>query len=434
MNSPKSPENNNPRRSGTPADRGKGNVLRFPPGPPAPPATVWQALWRLGPGIISGAADLDPSAVITCTVTGAAFSFSMLWVVLLCIPFLLTIFSVTARIGTQTHRGLLDLVREHYGYRLAMTGAILTIITNLAVIVADLMAVTDAFSILLNQGRTFFIAMAAFTIWYILIFRDYRKITRVLVLLSLPLYIYVAVAILVAPAPRHLLLAALVPHATLNREYVEGIVAVFGSLLTPYILLWQVSSRGDTQHEPSPADAHAATLVSIVLAISIIIAAGSVLHLPHPVDMTTHQAAEALRPAVGDWGTMLFALGIAGAGLVALPVLVASMCYDLAQAAGWKYGLSENPWEAPIFYTLISGSMLLAGVANFLKINPVKALYWSMILAGVLVIPTLLFILLVANDRRIMQTVNSRLQNFWIGAAGGAVVAAGLAWIYWKIF
>jgi Mn2+/Fe2+ NRAMP family transporter len=421
-------------RSGTPADRGKGNVLRFPPAPPAAPTTVWQALWRLGPGIITGAADLDPSAVISCTVTGAAFSFSMLWVVVLCIPFLLTIFSVTARIGTQTRRGLLDLIREHYGPRLAMTGAILTIITNLAVIIADLMAVTDAFSILLNQGRTYFIAMAAFTIWFILIFRDYRKITRVLVLLSLPLYIYVAAAILVAPEPRHLLLATFVPHATLNREYVQGIVAVFGSLLTPYILLWQVSSRSDKEHEPSPADAHAATLVSIVLAVSIIIASGSVLHLPHPIDMTTRQAAEALRPAVGEWGTLLFAVGILGAGMVALPVLVASMCYDLAQAVGMKYGLSENPWDAPSFYALISGSMLLAGVANFFKINPVKALYWSMILAGVLTIPTLLFILLVSNDRRIMQTVNSRVQNFWIGACVGAVFAAGCASLYWKIF
>jgi len=408
-------------------------VLRFPEAPAGPPSTVWQVLWRLGPGIITGAADLDPSAVITCTVTGAAFSFSMLWVVVLCIPFLLTIFSVTARIGTETRRGLLELVREHYGKRLALAGALLTIVTNLVVIIADLMAVTEAFSILLNQGRTFFIVMAAFSVWYILIFRDYRKITRVLVLLSLPLYIYVAAAILVAPAPRHLILSTFLPHASLNREYVEGIVAMFGSLLTPYILLWQVSSRSDPEHEPSRADAHAATLVSIVLAFSIIIAAGSMLHLNHPADMTTRQAAEALRPAVGDWGILLFAVGILGAGMVALPVLVASMCYDLAQAMGWKYGLSEHPWEARSFYALISGSMLLAGLANYLHINPVKALYWSMVLAGVLTVPTLLFILLISNDRRIMKTVNSRAQNFWIGACGGAVFAAGIAWVWWKI-
>jgi Mn2+/Fe2+ NRAMP family transporter len=431
VTSPESPDKH--RRGGSAADRGKGRsrVLNFPPPPPAP-ANVWQALWRIGPGIITGAADLDPSAVITCTLTGAAFSFSMLWVVVLCIPFLLTIFSVTARIGTETRRGLLDLVRQHYGVRWALIGATLTILTNIAIIVADLMAVTDAFSILLNQARPFFITMAAFSVWYILIFRDYRKITRVLVLLSLPLYLYVAAAILVAPEPRTLLIRIFLPHAAFNREYVEGVIAVFGSLLTPYILLWQVSSRSDPEHEPSRADTHAATLVSILLSFCIIVTAGSVLHLAHPTNMTTRQAAEALSPIVGHWGTMLFAVGIVGAGMVALPVLTASMCYDLAQAMEWKYGLSEQPWDAPLFYALISGSMFLAGVANYFHINPVKALYWSMVLAGILIIPTLLFILFVSNDRRIMRTVNTRMQNFWIGASCGAIATSALAGLWWK--
>jgi Mn2+/Fe2+ NRAMP family transporter len=230
-----------------------------------------------------------------------------------------------------------------------------------------------------------------------------------------------------------LISTTLVPHARLTSGYVEGLVAVFGSLLTPYILLWQVSSRSDPAHHPHKADAHAATLVSILLAVSISIAAAAVLQLPNPVDMTTRQAAEALRPVAGDWGAMIFAVGIIGAGLVALPVLVASMCYDVAQAAGWKYGLSKNPWDAPRFYLLISLAMLCATLLNYLPINPVRALYWSMILAGILTVPTLVFILLISNDRRIMRTVNTRWQNFWIGAAGGAVVAAALAYLWWKL-
>jgi Mn2+/Fe2+ NRAMP family transporter len=395
---------------------------------------VWRQLLALGPGVVTGAADLDPSAIITATVVGAAFAHSLLWVVLLCIPFLLTIFSVTARIGVETRKGLLDLVRESYGRNWALAGASLTIVTNLAVIIADLMSVSDAMGIILHQDRDFFVAVVAFSVWYMLIFHDYRKITRYLVLLSLPLFTYVAVAVLVS---RHdiggLISSILVPHARLNSDYVEGLVALFGSLLTPYILLWQVSSRSDPEHQPHKGDAHAATLVSIVLAVSVVIAAAAVLHFPNPVDMTTRQAAEALRPAAGDWGVILFAIGIVGAGLVALPVLVASMCYDFAQAVGWNYGLSENPWEARSFYLLISLSMLFAGIANYLPINPVKALYWSMILAGIMTLPTLIFILLISNDRRIMHTVNTRWQNFWIGAAAGAVVAAGLAFVVWKL-
>jgi Mn2+/Fe2+ NRAMP family transporter len=295
------------------------------------------------------------------------------------------------------------------------------------------MAVTEGMSIVLNQPRMFFVAVTAFSVWYILIFRDYRKITRALVLLSLPLYLYVAAAIMTAPGVRQLLWSTFVPHVQLTAGYVENIVALFGSLLTPYILLWQISSRSDPAHEPSRGDAHAATLVSTLLAFSIMVAAGSMLHFAHPIDMTTRQAAEALRPAVGDWGTVLFAVGIIGAGLVALPVLVASMCYDLAQAMGWKYGLSEHPWDAKLFYVLISGAMFVAGIANFFRINPVKVLYGSMILAGLLTIPTLIFILIVSNDRRIMHTVNTRWQNFWIGAAAGGTFAVGLLFAWWKL-
>ena len=419
-------------RGGSPKDRGR--VLSWQTLPRLEPSPgFWSGLHRIGPGIVTGAADLDPSAVVTATVAGAAFAYSLLWVVVLCIPFLLTIFAVTARIGVETRQGLLDLVRKNYGRNWAVAGAILTIVVNLAVIIADLMAVSEALSVITNQPRMFFVAITAFLVWYILIFCDYRKITRALVLVSLPLYLYVAAAFLTAPGLKQLLWRTLVPHMTYSAGYVEAVVAVFGSLLTPYILLWQVSSRTDPDHEPHAADSHLATLVSTVLAFSIMVAAGSVLHFTHPVDMTTRQAAEALRPAVGDWGAILFSIGIIGAGMVALPVLVASMCYDLAQALGWEYGLSEHPWEAKRFYALISGTMLVAGLANFFRINPVTALYWAMILAGILLIPALVLILVVSNDRRIMRTTNTVWQNFWIGAAAGGSLAATLVYAWWNL-
>ena len=174
--------------------------------------------------------------------------------------------------------------------------------------------------------------------------------------------------------------------------------------------------------------------MAIFLASSIMIAASAVLHLAHPVDMTTRQAAEALKPAVGPLGPIVFAIGIIGSGMVALPVLTASMCYDLAQAIGWKYGLSENPWEARRFYLLITAAMFVATCVNFLPVNPVKALYWSMILAGILLIPTLIFILLISNDRRIMRTTSTVWENFWVGAAAGGAAAAGLIYLRFKLF
>jgi Mn2+/Fe2+ NRAMP family transporter len=390
--------------------------------------------WRLGPGVVTGAANLDPSAILTATIAGAAFAHSLLWVVVLVIPFLLAIFSVTSRIGMETCQGILDLVREHYGRKFAIAGAVLTIITNLAVVIADIMAVSDAFSILTGLSRMFFIAATAFFVWYVLVFQDYQKITRALVLLSLPLYLYVAAAAFTHPNVLGLLRDTFAPRMQGTAEYAENIVALFGSFLTPYIIIWQTSSRSDPEHQHHKADSFISTAVTFVLACSIMVAASAVLHFDHAPDMTTRQAAAALGPAVGDWGPIIFAIGIIGSGMVALPVLTASMCFDLAQAIGWKAGLSEKPWEAKRFYMLISAAVFVAAGANYARINPVRALYWSMILAGVLLIPTLLFILLISNDRRIMKTVNTRWQNFWLGAAAGGTAAAGLIYLRYKVF
>jgi Mn2+/Fe2+ NRAMP family transporter len=403
-------------------------VLRFPEAAStAPPRGGWESLKRIGPGLVTGSSNLDPSAVVTATVVGAAFSLSLLWVVVLCVPFLLALFSVTARIGTQTRQGLLSLVREHYGARLAIVVTAFTIAVNMAIIIADLLAVSDAFSVVLNQPRLYFVAAIAFSVWYILIFRDYRKITLALVAVSLPLYVYVASAVITGPPPGELFRNIFLPQLVNKPHLAQGIVAMFGAFLTPYVVLWQTSSRTDPGHEPHTADAYAATLVSAMLAISVMVAASSVLHLGKPMDMTTRQAAEALRPVVGDLGPILFSVGIIGSGLVAIPVLIASTCYSVAQAMGWPYGLSENPWEAKRFYVLISAAVVVAALGNFIHINPVKALYWSMLLAGVLTVPIFLFILIIANDRRIMRTTNTRMQNFWVGAAtGGAAAATGI--------
>jgi Mn2+/Fe2+ NRAMP family transporter len=420
-----------PRRKGTQNDRGR--IVSFPATTDEPAPKAHWSVWRLGPGVVTGAANLDPSAVVTATVAGAAFGHSLFWVVMLIVPFLLAVFSVTSRIGVQTGQGLLDLVRDHYGRKFAISGAVLTIVTNLAVVIADIMAVSDAFSILTGLSRMFFVAATAFFVWYILVFKDYQKITRALVVLSLPLYLYVAAAVLTHPGVGQLLHDVFLPKMQATSAYAENIVALFGSFLTPYIIIWQTSSRSDPEHEHHVADSFLSTAVTFVLACSIMIAASAVLHFSNAPDMTTRQAAEALRPAVGDWGPIVFAIGIIGSGMVALPVLTASMCFDLAQAVGWKSGLSEKPWEAKRFYMLISAAVFVAAGANYLRINPVKALYFSMVLAGVLLIPTLIFILLISNDRRIMRTVNTRWQNFWLGAATGGAAAAGLIYIRYAL-
>jgi Mn2+/Fe2+ NRAMP family transporter len=409
-----------------------------PPAPAAPPPSKWwSSLSRLAPGVVTGAADVDPALVLTATVAGAAFGYSLLWVVLLCIPFLATVFAVSGRIGYETRKGLVDLLRENYGRTVALLCGVVVIAINMAMIVADLMAVSDAFSIVLKQPRAFFVAAVAFSVWYILIFGDYRKVTRMLLWLALPLFVYVGAAIVAAPSLREVLFGTFVPHVPRQSSYVSALVGIMGSLLTPYILVWQTSSRREHAvsggEQPHGAESHTGTFVTTLLAYSTIVASAAVLRLPNASNMTTVQAAEALRPVVGDFGQLMFALGIIGAGMVALPILVASMCYSIAEAMGWESGLSQHPWEAKRFYVLISSAMLLAAGVNFFQFNPVTALFWSQILAGALTVPILLFILVLSNDRRVMHTTNTTWQNFWIGAAAGGLLASGAVWVWWKV-
>ena len=390
------------------------------------------------PGLVTGASDVDPSLVITATVAGSVYHYSMLWSVLLCLPFLLAVFAVSARIGVETRQGLVDLLRTNYGQIFALLCAILIVAINMAMIVADLMAVTDAFSIIMELPRSYFVAALSFSVWYVLIFRDYRKITHALALLSLPLFIYVAAAILAHPDWRQVISHSLFPRIPHDTGYPVTVIAVFGSLLTPYVLVWQTSSRREEalageRFEGGGGEHHTGAFVTTVLCYSIMVAAATVLKVPLADDLTTRMAAEALTPAAGSLGRVLFALGIIGAGMVALPVLVASMCYSVAEAMGWKSGLNESPWKAIRFYVMISIAMFMAAALNFVHMNPVKALYWSQILAGALTVPILVFILVVSNDRRVMRTTNSWWQNFWIGASGGAIVAAVLIVFWWKI-
>src|SRR5205807_1366006 len=203
-------------RKGFATDRKK--IVSFPVQQQMPGAHPGGPFRRILPGMVTGASDVDPSLVITATVAGSVYHYSLLWSVLLCVPFLLAVFAVSARIGVETRQGLVDLLRTNYGRTVALICASLVVAINMAMIVADLMAVSDAFSIIMDLPRSFFIAAIAFSVWYVLIFRDYRKITNMLALLSLPLFIYVASAILAHPDWRQVISHSLFPRIPQDPE------------------------------------------------------------------------------------------------------------------------------------------------------------------------------------------------------------------------
>ncbi|HKD46018.1 MAG TPA: divalent metal cation transporter [Candidatus Angelobacter sp.] len=386
------------------------------------------------PGIIAGAADLDPAAVLTATVAGASFGYSLGWVVLLCVPVLFSVFAVSSRIGNETRKGLVELVRANYGKRRALFIALLIVGVNFAMILGDIVAVSDGFSLITIFPRSYFMALVGFLIWYVLILGSYQKTTKALGALTLILIAYVVAAWHVTDSFKLLAQGVFLPRIQPNTAYMMGVVAVFGSLLTPDVIVWQTSSRRGVPEglaEAHVSESHAGTIVACLISLSAMIAA-SHLRVPDPTTMTPRAASEALG-TFGFLGPILFSLGIIGSGLVALPILVASLCFSVAEAFGWKSGLSTEPWEARLYYVMISVTVFLAVSIGFVGINTVKVLYWSQALAGVVLVPIFAAILLLSNNTRIMHTTNTRFENFWLGCAAGGMLISNVLFFWFLL-
>jgi len=415
-------------------DRGRGQVILFPPGEAAESSAQASPplLARMLPGVIAGAADLDPAAVLTATVVGATYGLSVAWVVLLCVPILRAVFGVAARIGHETRLGLVKLVRVHFGKKYAIALACLIVAVNVIMIVADVMAVSDGLSIVLLQPSRFFPALVAFAVWYILTLVGYQKVNQTLSLVALFLFAYVAAAVLGGDTVHTLTTGILLPRIQGNSGYILAVIAIFGSLLTPDVVVWQTSTKRESGAGFYEAESRLGCVIAAFVSLSVIVAASHIV-VADPSAMTTRQAAAALAP-LGEMGPILFALGIIGSGLVALPILVASLCFSISEAGDWKYGLSSPPWEARRFFMLICAVLVLAVGIDYIGINTVRTLFWSQVLAGMFIVPILFFILWISNDRRIMRRTNTRWENFWLGGAVGGMVLANVIFFAAKAF
>jgi Mn2+/Fe2+ NRAMP family transporter len=401
---------------------------------PAPNTSFFHRATRILPGIIAGAADLDPAAVLTATVAGASFGTSLGWVVVLCVPVLFSVFAVSSRLGHETKKGLVQLVREHYGPRVAMAIALMVAAVNMAMIVGDIVAVSDSFSLITALPRIFFLAVVGFAVWYVLIIGNYQKTTKVLGTLTLILIAYVVAAWRVTDSFFVLARDVLLPHMQVNTDYMMGVVAVFGSLLTPDVIVWQTSSKRGLPEGLARAhvtESHAGTFVACLVSLCAMVAA-SHLHVADPSNMTTRSASEALG-SFGFAGTILFALGIIASGLIALPILVASLCFSVAEAMGWNSGLSVEPWNARMFYVMISITVFLAVVIDFFGVHTVRVVYWSQVLAGIVLVPIFVFILLLSNNSRIMRTTNTHFENFWLGCAAMGMLISNVLFFWFVL-
>jgi NRAMP (natural resistance-associated macrophage protein)-like metal ion transporter len=415
---------------------------------------------RLGPGLITGAADDDPSGIATYSQIGSQFRFGLVWTLLLTTPLMIGIQMLSARIGWVTGEGLGANIARMCPRWVTFGLVALLVMANTINIAADIGAMGEAVRLLAGgPGAVYVVAFGLVSIVGQVAF-SYERTVRVLKWLTLGLFAYVAVILSVSVPWRQVVLEGLapwrfVPPGTSMNDYASMVVAVLGTTISPYLFFWQASQEvEDNARRPEAAklrdnpeyaaehlsrikqDTSFGMIFSNVIALCIVIATGVTLNLHGITNIqTSSQAAEALRPVAGEFAFAIFAIGIIGTGLLAVPVLAGSAAYAVSEAFGWKAGLSRGFHEARGFYVIIIAATLIGTLMSMLEVDPIKALVWSAIVNGVISVPIMVVMMWIGQSRRLMGrfTISLRHRFFgWAATAVMAVAVAGLFFTSWR--
>lgn len=405
-------------------------------------------LKALGPGLITGASDDDPSGIGTYAQTGAQFGYAQLWTALLTVPLQIAIQEICARIGLQTGAGLATVIRKHYPKPILYFCVTLLFITNTVNLGADLGAMAAAGQLLAKiPFAAWLVAMTVVSVG-LEVFLEYARYAVFLRILTLSLLSYVLLVFIVPQDWGKALAGTLIPTLQFNQDYVLNLVAVLGTTISPYLFFWQASEEVEEQIEEGKrseasrrgvsrvelkwmrTDVTSGMLFSNVVMWAIIVTGASTLGRHGITQISSAaQAAQMLRPIAGDWASTIFAAGIIGTGLLAVPVLAGSAGYAVAETFKFREGLNLRFNQARRFYGVIAVSTLVGALINGIGIDPIQALYYSAILNGIVAPPLLLMIMLIANDQRIMGSkTNGRLSNAlgWVATVAMSVSAIAL--------
>lgn len=371
----------------------------------------------LGPGLVTGAADDDPSGIGTYSQVGAQFGYGMGWALVFGFPLLASIQAVCAQIGATTGRGIARNLRRHYPRRVLQAVVILLLIANVINLGADLGAMAASLALLLPGPVLLYTFLFGAVSVLLEVLVPYGRYARVLKWATLSLFSYVAVVFVVDVPWNAALRSTLVPQFTFDQQHAMALVAIFGTTISPYLFFWQAGQEVEEQHRrhikplcisPRQAGAELArirtdTLVGMgfshLVALFIVIATAATLHANGVTEIeSAAQAAEALRPIAGDLAFALFAIGIIGTGMLAVPILAGSAAYAVSEAFGWTEGLDRKPREAKAFYGVIAVATMGGVALNFIGVDPMKALYWAAVVNGLLAPPLMVVTMLIASN------------------------------------
>ncbi|HQV03750.1 MULTISPECIES: divalent metal cation transporter [unclassified Novosphingobium] len=375
----------------------------------------------LGPGLVTGAADDDPSGIGTYSQVGAQFGYGLAWTMFFGFPLLAAIQAICARIGATTGRGIAQNLREHYPRWLLRTVVVLLLIANVINLGADLGAMGAVLALVIPGPVLLFTVAFGVASVLLEVFVSYSRYASILKWTTLSLFAYVGV-VFVADVPwSEAIYDILVPQMVFDKDHAMAMVAIFGTTISPYLFFWQAGQEVEEQHRRhikplhvSPREAgpelrriRTDTLVGMgfshLTALFIIVATAATLHAHGINDITSAaQAAEALRPIAGDFAFALFAVGIIGTGLLAVPILAGSAAYAVSETFGWVEGLDRKPREAKAFYGVIALATAGGLALNLIGLDPMRALYWAAVVNGLLAPPLMVVTMLIARNRRVM--------------------------------
>jgi NRAMP (natural resistance-associated macrophage protein)-like metal ion transporter len=411
---------------------------------------------RLGPGLITGASDDDPSGIATYSQAGAQYGYGLLWTMLFSLPLMASIQEVSARIGRITGRGLAGNIRRHYPTWLLYPVVFLLVLANTINLGADIGAMGDALALLVGGPALLYAAAFAVACVLLQVFASYPHFSKVLKWLTLVLFSYVATVFMVHVRWGEALRGTLFPSVRLDGNYLAMFIAILGTTISPYLFFWQASQeteeiRANPDEEalkkaPAQAreqlgrirlDTYLGMGFSNVIAFFIILSAAVTLHAHGITEIqTSSQAAEALRPLAGKLTFVLFTMGIVGTGLLAVPVLAGSAAYAVGEALKWPTGLDRKPLDAKGFYgvltaaTLLGLSINLPAIQKYTHLSPIKALFWAAVVNGVTAVPIMVVMMLMCHNKKIMGqfTRISRMLRImgWLATAVMAAAAAGM--------
>lgn len=399
---------------------------------------------RVGPGLITGAADDDPSGIGTYSQVGAAFGFQFLWTTVIAFPMAAAVQEATARLGMFTGKGLASLIKQEFPKWVLYLAVTLVVAANSFNIGADLGSMAAATRLLVPVPQVVLVVLFALGMAVLEIAVPYHRYARVLRWLCVSLVSYLAVLFIVEIAWNEAVRDLLVPSMGFSKAEIAALIALFGTTISPYLFFWQTSEEVEELHDHGATDGRDGSVSLRAMRGDVVSGIGSGVFIMFAIMTvsaatlgengittvaTAEQAALALEPLAGSAAKFLFAVGIIGTGLLAVPVLAGSTAFALAETAGWREGLSLKMNQARAFYLVIAGSMVLGLLFNFFGLNPVRALYWSAILNGLAAPPLILMILVLSRRRAVLEDhVSGPTSAVLVGSA--ALVSAALPVVY----